>query len=318
MGEAWKAFVEETHVNSVKQSIPSRVIYLLIHVLFPIVIILTSVRLVLYTADTWVKIEYRMPGFPVDLYGFSLDDRIYWSAIDIDYLLTEARINYFDEFTLDDGSPMHNDRELSHMQDVKNLLDTVWKVWASGIFFLLTLVAVLWWMDDRAIALRAVIAGSKLTVLLMIFLVIFLVHIGVGLFLFYQNRQVSNSRYSVSTRVVNNSFASETMPYTGLFILAFLIVHISGFTFSSGNVPISVTVKELLGSFFYGLFYILSFIALAIHLSHGFWSMLQTFGINHPRYNYAISKLTLILPLIFLILFAGIPLYFMTGLGASY
>jgi len=152
----------------------------------------------------------------------------------------------------------------------------------------------------------------------LLFLIIFLGHIGIGLFLFYQNRQVSNSRYSVSTRVVNNSFASETMPYTGLFILVFLIVHICGFTFSPGNIPISVTVKELLGSFLYGLFYIVSFVALAIHLSHGFWSMLQTFGINHPRYNFAISKLTLILPLFFLILFGGIPLFFMTGLGASY
>lgn len=161
-------------MNSEKQSIPSKVIYRLIQVLLPIIIILTSVRLVLYTADAWVKIEYRMPGFPADLYGFSMDDRIYWSSIDIDYLLTDTRINYFDEFTLDDGSPMHNDRELSHMQDVKDLLDTVWKVWGSGIFFLLTLAAVLWWLDDRAIALRAVIAGSKLTVLLMVFLVVFL------------------------------------------------------------------------------------------------------------------------------------------------
>lgn len=161
-------------MKSEKQSIPSKVIYRLIQVLLPIIIILTSVRLVLYTADAWVKIEYRMPGFPADLYGFSMDDRIYWSSIDIDYLLTDARINYFDEFTLDDGSPMHNDRELSHMEDVKDLLDTVWKVWGSGIFFLLTLAAVLWWLDGRAIALRAVIAGSKLTVLLMIFLVVFL------------------------------------------------------------------------------------------------------------------------------------------------
>ena len=150
------------------------------------------------------------------------------------------------------------------------------------------------------------------------FLTIFLAHIGMGLFLFYENRQVSNLRYSVYTRVVKNSFASETMPYTGLFILLFLLVHVFGFTFSSEDILISVTVKELLGSFFYGLFYIISFTALAIHLSHGFWSMLQTFGINHPRYNYAISKLTIILPLFFLILFAGIPLYFMTGLGASY
>jgi len=150
------------------------------------------------------------------------------------------------------------------------------------------------------------------------FLMIFMAHIGVGLFLFYQNWQVSNSRYSVTTRVVKNTFASETMPYTGLIILAFLFVHIFSFTFSPADVPISVTVKELLGGFFYGLFYIVAFVALAFHLSHGFWSMLQTFGFNHPRYNYAIAKLTLILPLFFLIMFAGIPLYFMTGLGASY
>jgi integral membrane protein (TIGR01906 family) len=161
-------------MNSVKQSMLSRLIYRLIQALLPIVIILASVRLVLYTADVWVKVEYRMPGFPSDLYGFSMEDRIYWSSIDIDYLLSDARINYFDNFTLDDGSPMHNERELKHMEDVKELLETVWKVWGSGIFFLLSLAAVLWWLDGRAIALRAVIAGSKLTVLLMIFLVIFL------------------------------------------------------------------------------------------------------------------------------------------------
>jgi integral membrane protein (TIGR01906 family) len=161
-------------MNPVKQSILSRLIYRLIQALLPIVIILTGVRLVLYTADAWIKVEYRMPGFPPDLYGFSMEDRIYWSSIDIDYLLSDARINYFDNFTLADGSPMHNERELKHMEDVKELLETVWKVWGSGVFFLFSLAAMLWWLDGRAIALRAVIAGSKLTVLLMIFLVLFL------------------------------------------------------------------------------------------------------------------------------------------------
>jgi succinate dehydrogenase / fumarate reductase cytochrome b subunit len=149
-------------------------------------------------------------------------------------------------------------------------------------------------------------------------LAIFLAHIIVGLYLFYQNRAVSTSRYAVSTRVVKNSFASETMPYTGLFILAFLFVHIFGFTFSPKGVLISVTVKELLSNFFYALFYILAFVALAIHLSHGFWSMLQTFGINHPRYNTLIARMSLALPLFFLLIFGGIAFYFMTGLGASY
>jgi succinate dehydrogenase / fumarate reductase cytochrome b subunit len=108
------------------------------------------------------------------------------------------------------------------------------------------------------------------------------------------------------------------MPYTGIFIFLFLLVHISSFTFSPKDVEISVTVKELLGNFFYSVFYIVSFVALTIHLSHGFWSMLQTFGINHPRYNTLISRLTLGIPLFFLLIFGGIALYFMTGLGANY
>ncbi len=149
-------------------------------------------------------------------------------------------------------------------------------------------------------------------------LVVLLAHIIVGLYLFYENRQVINSRYAVTTRVVKNSFASATMPYTGLFILIFLFVHIFGFTFSSKDIPISVTVKDLLSNFFYSFFYILAFIALTIHLSHGFWSMLQTLGANHPRYNPLISKLTLIIPLFFLLIFGGIAFYFMSGLGASY
>ena len=150
-----------------------------------------------------------------------------------------------------------------------------------------------------------------------IFLV-FLIHISIGLLLFLQNRQAGASRYSVSTRVVTNSLASKTMPYTGLFILLFVLIHVFGFAFGPADELIADTVKRLLGHFFYGLFYLVAFSALALHLSHGFWSMLQTFGVNHPRYNGLIGKLTLIVPVFFLLLFAGIVLYFMTGIGSSF
>lgn len=145
-------------------------------------------------------------------------------------------------------------------------------------------------------------------------------HAGVGLYLFYQNREVSKLRYAVEARAVNekNTFAAKTMPYSGLFLLLFLLVHVSGFTFAPEDVPISTTVKELLGGFFYGVFYLAAFTVLALHLTHGFWSMLQTFGINHPRYNCLIGRLTYIIPVFFLIMFGGIPLYFMTGMGANY
>jgi succinate dehydrogenase / fumarate reductase cytochrome b subunit len=149
-------------------------------------------------------------------------------------------------------------------------------------------------------------------------LVILLFHIGFGINLFLQNRAAGGNRYAVNTRVVKNSFASKTMPYTGLLILLFIIVHVFGFNTGPADMEVSQLVKEYLSSFFYSLFYIFSFCALALHLSHGFWSMLQTFGINHPRYNNGIAKLTLIVPAFFLLFFGAIALYFMTGLGASY
>lgn len=150
-------------------------------------------------------------------------------------------------------------------------------------------------------------------------LVVICAHVGVGLFLFLETRRIRTSRYEVQVRVIENSFASRTMPYTGLIILLFLIVHVFGFGIAApSEIPISVTVKELLSGFFYSLFYIFCFVALAVHLNHGFWSMLQTFGINHPRYNDLISKLTIFIPVFFLILFGGIPIYFMTGAGAAY
>lgn len=147
---------------------------------------------------------------------------------------------------------------------------------------------------------------------------VLLLHIGFGINLFFGNRKAGGSRYAVNARVVESSLAARTMPYTGLLVLLFILVHVAGFGFRPGEVKISLLVQHSLSNFFYALFYLFSFCALALHLSHGFWSMLQTFGLNHPRYNGGIAKLTLIVPAFFLSFFGAIALYFMTGLGASY
>jgi succinate dehydrogenase / fumarate reductase cytochrome b subunit len=34
------------------------------------------------------------------------------------------------------------------------------------------------------------------------------------------------------------------------------------------------------------IFYIVAMLALGYHLYHGIWSMLQTLGLSHPRYNF--------------------------------
>lgn len=200
-------------------------------------------------------------------------------------------------------------------------------VMATSGFLLLSFLAI------HAFGNAAIYMGSKyfqiyadtlhgFPVLVLIFglglLGIFVAHIGVGLLLFFEKRKTS-SRYNVQSRVVENTFASRTMPYTGALIFLFLIIHVFGFGIAKPeDIKISILVQDYLSGFFYSLFYILSFIALAIHLNHGFWSMLQTFGINHPRYNTLISALTIAVPALFLVIFGGIPIYFMTGGGAGY
>ncbi len=147
---------------------------------------------------------------------------------------------------------------------------------------------------------------------------VLLTHIIFGVTLFFENRKKSRTPYLISKRMVKNSLASKTMIYSGILLLLFMLVHISVFVFHDSAIPISILVKDHLSHFFTGSFYLLSFLILALHLSHGFWSMLQTFGINTPKFNVITSKLTIIVPLIFFLIFSGVPLYFMTGIGAAY
>ncbi len=142
-------------------------------------------------------------------------------------------------------------------------------------------------------------------------LILFILHVTTGITLFIQNNSAKSSKYQISKRVVKNSFASRTMIYSGVFILLFVLAHVWAFTFNKGDMVISELVGLTLSQLPIGLFYLISFIVLAIHLSHGIFSMLQTFGVNHPRYNQCITRFTYTIACLLLILFGGIPLLFL-------
>ncbi len=103
----------------------------LITALVPFVLLLTSLRLLL--TDAFVHIEYRLPGFPEDTYGFTLEDRLYWAPIALDYLLNNEGIEFLGDLEFDDGSEVYNQRELQHMVDVKRLTQLVLGVWVVGL-----------------------------------------------------------------------------------------------------------------------------------------------------------------------------------------
>lgn len=88
--------------------------------LTPFAILMLVVRLLLL--PVFAKVEYRMPGFPDDPYGFTLDDRLIWSEPTIKYLTNGSDIEYLKELTFADGTQIYNTDELSHMEDVKGVV----------------------------------------------------------------------------------------------------------------------------------------------------------------------------------------------------
>ncbi len=114
---------------------------------------------------------------------------------------------------------------------------------------------------------------------------IFLVHIYTGLTLFLQNRSARESRYAVQKSAGGRTWGSRTMPYTGLAILAFILLHLFNFHFTGQDKPIADIVGPTLNNPIYSIFYAAAMLVLGLHISHGFWSVFQSLGINHPKYD---------------------------------
>jgi len=113
------------------------VLSLVVTLLIPLALIGLGLRLLLTTG--FLKIEYNMPYFPPDPYGFTKDDRLKWAPFALDYLVNDADISYLGDLKFDDGTPLYNGRELSHMADVKRVTKGALNVWFVTLLLLLGL-----------------------------------------------------------------------------------------------------------------------------------------------------------------------------------
>ena len=119
------------------------------------------------------------------------------------------------------------------------------------------------------------------------------IHIVYAFILTAQNRTArGNSRYDVATTVNAGKveWASKNMLVLGLIIVVGLLIHLWNFWYNMmfaeiiGAMPaISPTdgfgwIKETFANPVFVVLYIVWLVALWFHLSHGFWSAMQTFG----------------------------------------
>jgi len=127
--------------------------------------------------------------------------------------------------------------------------------------------------------------GFVLHIAELLLLAVFMVHVVTGVILFLQNLGARASRYEVAKSAGGRSWGSATMPYTGVIILTFIFIHLYNFHFTDHSRSIADIVAAVLNNPLYTFLYCLGLGGLGMHVSHGFWSMFQSAGVNHPKYD---------------------------------
>ena len=122
---------------------------------------------------------------------------------------------------------------------------------------------------------------------------IFLLHIHAAYSLTLINRRARTEAYEGPRTYVAANYASRTMRWSGTIFGFFVLFHLADLTWGAQPAaPATWEHGEVYANFIatfsrapVTLFYVISMALLGIHLYHGAWSMFQSLGLNHPRFN---------------------------------
>jgi integral membrane protein (TIGR01906 family) len=109
----------------------------LVTLVVPMMLIGLAIRVLL--TPFFYRVEYNMPYFPPDTYGFTKEDRLQWAPYAVNYLLNDADTSYLGDLRFDDGTPLYNERELKHMDDVKQVTRGALRAWYTSLALLVGL-----------------------------------------------------------------------------------------------------------------------------------------------------------------------------------
>jgi succinate dehydrogenase / fumarate reductase cytochrome b subunit len=148
----------------------------------------------------------------------------------------------------------------------------------------------------------------------LIFGVVF--HFVMGFVLELKNKKANGVKYAKNNGAANSTWMSRNMIYSGLVILAFIVLHFIDFWFPELNYkyiavnPVEPTryFHELVEKFHNPIrvgAYVVAFVLLGLHLAHGFTSAFQSMGVTAGRKKtlQSIGKAySIIIPLGFIII----------------
>lgn len=166
--------------------------------------------------------------------------------------------------------------------------------------------------------------GPWLTLAELGLLALFGLHIVNGLLLKRNHMAARPQRYRVwksKGAPSKANWSSMTMAISGLFLLAFLIVHVSGLRFGPNIAEGYITqiggvqerdlhrlVLEKFSNPGLVAFYILATLTLGSHLKHGFWSAFQSLGVSRPSIQRVLQGMSVFVAILFAVGFLILPL----------
>lgn len=152
----------------------------------------------------------------------------------------------------------------------------------------------------------------------------FLVHIIMGIKLTMQNKAARSVKYAYENAASNSTWASRNMIITGALVLVFLVLHMRHFfyemkfahsvaTYTLDGMVLHNDFELVAGLFtiwYYVVIYVLAFIALGIHLNHGFQSAFQSAGWKNSNWKGLMQTVGTVFSAIIAIGFSAIAIYF--------
>jgi succinate dehydrogenase / fumarate reductase cytochrome b subunit len=168
--------------------------------------------------------------------------------------------------------------------------------------------------------------GSPLVVIMVPVLAAgFIVHIAYAVYLTLYNRKARGSeKYAVNNQAQTDSWASKNMFVLGIIILGVLVFHLSHFwakmqlpEFTGGHAQNGNDLMvQTFGNLWILVCYLVWFVALWFHLTHGFWSAFQTIGANNAKWLSRLKVVSYIYSTFIALGFSVISIYaYITSLG---
>ena len=143
-------------------------------------------------------------------------------------------------------------------------------------------------------------------------LALFAFHIGLAVKLQMENRAARGSNYVARGDHGQKTPASSSMLFTGIAVLAFVILHLTDLRFAKEEgQSMAGLLREVLSEPLHAAAYLAFICLLTVHLAHGFQSAFQSLGLSHPRYTPLIKKISIGLAVALGVGFASFPVIIM-------